>query len=116
MSTVTNTEAPSERYAGVVAGPNWTADPRAVALLASCAANPPKLVRHSKVYALTRDDWSEYEGRRVDQLKALQLELYDAAMARRGPNDEQPVEVIYPTVQDAVGLAVAGGIVRELAA
>lgn len=67
--------------------PDWTLDPEARALLASCAANPPRRVRCTKVYTLTTDEWFEFTGSRVERLKAIQLAYRDRALAKADAGD-----------------------------
>ena len=64
----------------------WTHDPRAIALLASIRNNPPKCEARCQVYAITRDDWHEYVGERVDQLEAVRQEYGDRLLAE-GDNE-----------------------------
>lgn len=50
---------------------DWRRDDRAVALLDSIRRNPPRLVNRTATYVITRDEWSEYVGQRVDRLESI---------------------------------------------
>lgn len=91
----------------------WIEDPRAVAILASIAANPPRQTRRYDTYVLTRDEWVKYEGRRVDQLAAIQTEYFNAL-------DWSDADAVFAysdcgTVQEIVAAAVDAPAMRVAA-
>ncbi len=53
----------------------WTADPRAVKLLASCAALPPVLLERRSRYGNAVDKWTAFAGYRVEALEAIRMEV-----------------------------------------
>lgn len=86
----------------------WTALPEPSALLASCAANPPRRVHHRDVYAISADEWSEYSRRdpRVSRL----IELWDEAFNAIPDGPDYRVRagaVLEMTPEKAIGEAVA---------
>ena len=52
----------------------WYTKSVARALLASCASNPPRILRHRKAYVLTTDEWLTYDDAdpRVAKLAVIQ--------------------------------------------
>lgn len=56
---------------------SWTADPRAVKLLTSCAALPPVILEHRARFGNAVDQWTAYAGYRVEALEAIRLEIGD---------------------------------------
>lgn len=81
---------------------DWTQDRRARLILASLAAHPIPSTLKFDTYVLTRDEYSRYEGYRVDCLDAIYTEywnrvnvttsdgdwtLFDAFMAQPNPQD-----------------------------
>ena len=55
----------------------WTADPRAVRLLASCVALQPKGTFHRSRYGNAADEWFAYDGYRAEALEAIRMEHGD---------------------------------------
>jgi hypothetical protein len=93
---------------------DWTRDVRAIRILASIAANPPRREARSKVYVLTRDDWSEYTGYRVAALDAIWGEYLRRADAI-GTDAALDAYNAAPSVQDAVHAAVTAPAVAVAA-
>lgn len=97
---------------------DWRDDPRAMAIFESLRRNPPRQVWRTATYVITRDEWWEYVGQRVDRLESIygeyetryrldasateQWDAYDAFSAFPTPQraiDEalNPAEPIEPT-------------------
>ncbi len=53
----------------------WTADVRAVKLLASCAALPPVMLEHRSRFGNAVDRWTAFAGYRVEALEAIRMEI-----------------------------------------
>jgi hypothetical protein len=58
----------------------WYDAPKAQALLASIKARPPLAETRFATYAITRDEWSEYVGGRVDALRGIYARFGDELM------------------------------------
>lgn len=90
----------------------WTADRRAVKLLASCAALPPVMLEHRSRFGNAVDRWTAYAGYRVEALEAIRLEIGDQLMQayyRQGPDAYEPFQrwCEQPNASDAVGAVLA---------
>lgn len=89
----------------------WAAQPEAAALLASCAADPPK--QHTFLYRFGETQ-TRYIGRRVQRLRALHRAAMEAALDTPefeavAFNDEQVAiasEIARTTDQDGKGRAM----------
>lgn len=71
----------------------WTADPRAVKLLASCAALPPVLLEQRSRYGNAVDRWTAFAGYRVEALEAIRMEIGERllqAYHQQGPDAYEP--------------------------
>ncbi len=55
----------------------WTADPRAVRLLASCVALPPVYAEQTARYGNVVDNWNAHVGYRAEALEAIRMEMGD---------------------------------------
>lgn len=100
--------------AALAMGPTrcWTADPRAVKLLASCAALPPVLLEHRSRFGNSVDKWTAFAGYRVDALEAIRMEAGDRllqAYHQQGPNGYEPFRdwCEQPNASDAVAAVLA---------
>jgi hypothetical protein len=85
----------------------WTADPRAMKLLASCAALPPAYCEHRQRYGNAVDRWGAYSGYRVEALEAIRMEVGDALMQayhRQGAKAWEPMQrwCEQPNASDAI--------------
>lgn len=85
----------------------WTADPRAVKLLASCAALPPAYCEHRQRYGNAVDRWDAYAGYRVEALEAIRMEVGDVLMQayhRQGAEAWEPMQrwCEQPNASDAI--------------
>lgn len=92
--------------------PSWTADPRAVKLLTSCAALPPVILEHRSRFGNTVDQWTSYAGYRVEALEAIRLEIGDKLMLAYHWHGEDAYEPFrqwceQPTASDAVAAVLA---------
>lgn len=90
----------------------WTADPRAVKLLASCAALPPVLLEHRARYGNAVDRWTAFAGYRLEALEAIRMELGDRLMQayhQHGPGAYEPFRqwCEQPNASDAVSAILA---------
>lgn len=90
----------------------WTADPRAVKLLASCAALPPVLRECRQRYGNAVDKWTAYAGYRVEALEAIRLEIGDKLMLAYHWHGEDAYEPFrqwceQPNASDAVAAVFA---------
>jgi len=72
---------------------SWTGDREAVRLLASCAAHPPEHRRHVASYAMTRDEWTGFEGDRAARLETIREEWIANAVgfSWEGPRPGNPI-------------------------
>jgi len=61
---------------------DWHRTAKARHILAQMAATPPDRLLRSKIYALTREDWWEYQGPLVDRLAAIR-DAHGARILRR---------------------------------
>lgn len=98
---------------------DWTRDPRAVALLASCAARPPRAEQRVTIYALTRDTWAVYVGYRAEALAAIRGVHGERALAiahRTGDYGPFHAWAESPTVEEAIDAAIAAAATMEMAA
>lgn len=71
----------------------WTADPRAMKLLASCAALPPVLLEQRSRYGNAVDRWTAFAGYRVEALEAIRMEIGERllrAYHQQGPDAYEP--------------------------
>lgn len=90
MATVLKFPAPQRDLA------RWYDTPQAQGLIASLTKRPPLTETRFATYAITRDEWSEYVGMRVDALRAIYdrfgeelLVLCNAAYLDFGPDAPQ---------------------------
>ena len=67
--------------------PGWTLDKRARVILDSFAAHPIQQTTNFDTYVITRDEWSRYEGYRVDCLNAIYAEYWNAANKTQAGGD-----------------------------
>jgi len=92
--------------------PSWTADPRAVKLLASCAALPPVILEQRSRFGNAVDRWTAYAGYRVEALEAIRMEVGERllqAYHQQGPGAYDPFRdwCEQPTASDAVAAVLA---------
>lgn len=82
---------------------DWLSDPRTVRILASFTKHPPRAEWKVQTYAITRDEWPEYVGYRVDCLKHIRN-----AYAERLVHDTDALIAFVrgPDVQAVVGAAL----------
>ena len=90
----------------------WTADPRAVKLLASCAALPPVMLEHRSRFGNAVDRWTAFAGYRVEALEAIRMEVGDRllqAHMRHGDVAYEPFRqwCEQPNATDAISAALA---------
>jgi len=90
----------------------WTADPRAVKLLASCAALPPVMLEHRSRFGNSVDKWTAFAGYRVEALEAIRMEAGDRllqAYHQQGPDAYEPFRdwCEQPNASDAVAAVLA---------
>ncbi len=90
----------------------WTDDPRAMKLLASCAALPPVCRENRSRFGNSVDKWTAYVGYRVEALEAIRLEIGDRLMQayyRQGPDAYGPFQrwCEQPNASDAVAAVLA---------
>ncbi len=91
---------------------SWTADPRAMKLLASCAAFPPVCREHRSRFANAVDRWTAFAGYRVEALEAIRMEVGDRllqAYHQQGPDAYEPFRdwCEQPNASDAVAAILA---------
>jgi hypothetical protein len=88
---------------------DWPQDPRAIALLAAIRIDPPPCEARAQVRALTRDDWHEYVGRRVDLLVAIRDAYGERALDRSFAGDREPMRrwIAAGSVHDVIDEALA---------
>lgn len=85
----------------------WTADPRAVKLLASCAALPPVILEHRSRFGNAVDRWTAFAGYRVEALEAIRMEIGDRLLRAHMQHGDAAYEPFrqwcdQPTASDAV--------------
>ncbi len=90
----------------------WTADPRAVKLLASCVALPPVILEHRSRFGNAVDKWMAFGGYRVEALEAIRMEVGDRllqAYHQQGPDAYEPFRdwCEQPNASDAVAAVLA---------
>ncbi len=90
----------------------WTADPRAMKLLASCAALPPVCREHRSRFGNAVDRWTAFAGYRVEALEAIRMEAGDRllqAYHQQGPDAYEPFRdwCEQPSASDAVAAVLA---------
>jgi hypothetical protein len=90
----------------------WTADPRAVKLLGSCAALPPVILEHRSRFGNAVDKWTAFTGYRVEALEAIRMEVGDRllqAYHQQGPDAYEPFRdwCEQPNASDAVAAVLA---------
>jgi hypothetical protein len=87
---------------------DWPDDPYAVALLAAMRIEPPLCEARARICALTRDDWHEYVGRRVDLLVAIRDAYGQRALDRSFAGDREPMRrwIAAGSVHDVIDLAL----------
>ena len=90
----------------------WTADPRAVKLLASCAAIPPVMLERRSRFGNAVDRWTAFAGYRVEALEAIRMEVGDRllqAYHQQGPDAYEPFRdwCEQPNASDAVTAVLA---------
>jgi hypothetical protein len=90
----------------------WTADPRAVKLLASCAALPPVMLEHRSRFGNSVDKWTAFAGYRVEALEAIRMEAGDRllkAYHQQGPDAYEPFRdwCEQPNASDVVAAVLA---------
>jgi hypothetical protein len=91
----------------LVAPACWTADPRAMKLLASCAALPPVILENRSRFGNAVDRWTAFAGYRVEALEAIRMEVGDRllqAYLAHGPDAYEPFRdwCEQPNASDAV--------------
>lgn len=89
---------------------DWRDDPRAVTIFDSIRANPPRLTSRQTVYVITRDEWAEYVGERVDRLEAIYSEHETAHRLKASDTDDwsdYDAFSAFPTVQRAIDEALS---------
>jgi len=94
------------------ASPCWTIDPRAVKLLASCAALPPVMLEHRSRFGNSVDKWTAFAGYRVEALEAIRMAAGDRlllAYHQQGPDAYEPFRdwCEQPNASDAVAAVLA---------
>lgn len=90
----------------------WTADPRAVRLLASCVALPPVYAEHRSRYGNAVDRWNAHVGYRVEALEAIRMEIGDRLMQTYHQHGDAAYEPFrlwceQPNASDAIAAALA---------
>jgi hypothetical protein len=90
----------------------WTADPRAIKLLDSCAALPPVILEHRSRYGNAVDRWTAFAGYRVEALEAIRMEVGERllqAYHQQGPDAYEPFRdwCEQPNASDAVVAVLA---------
>lgn len=90
----------------------WMADPRAVKLLASCAALPPIMLEHRSRFGNAVDRWTAFAGYRVEALEAVRMEIGERllqAYHQQGPDAYEPFRdwCEQPSASDAVAAVLA---------
>jgi hypothetical protein len=98
---------PHLAHVALTASPCWTADPRAVRLLASCAALPPVILEHRARYGNAVDRWTAYTGYRVEALEAIRVEVGGRLLQAYHQHGEEAYEPFrqwceQPNASDAV--------------
>ncbi len=88
---------------------DWHQDPRAIAMFAAIRIDPPPCRARSQVRALTRDDWHEYVGCRVDLLVAIRDAYGERALDRSFAGDREPMRrwIATGSVHDVIDEALA---------
>jgi len=88
---------------------DWPDDPRAVALLTGMRIVPPLCEPRARIRALTRDDWHEYIGRRVELLVAIRDAYGQRALDRSFAGDREPMRrwIAAGSVHDVIDVALA---------
>jgi hypothetical protein len=90
---------------------DWPDDPHAIALLAAIRMKPPPCEPRARIRALTRDDWHEYVGRRVDLLVAIRDAYGQRALDRSFAGDREPMRrwiatgSVHDVIDDALTLS-----------
>ena len=92
--------------------PSWTAEPRAMKLLASCAALPPVLLEQRSRYGNAVERWTAFAGYRVEALEAIRMEIGERllrAYHQQGPDAYEPFRdwCEQPSASDAVAAVLA---------
>lgn len=97
---------------------DWPRDPRAVALLVIMRIEPPPCEARARVYSLTREDWHEYVGRRVDRLAAIRDDYGERALARCFAGDREPMRrwIAAGSVHDVIDAALHAPVIALAAA
>ncbi len=90
----------------------WTADPRAVKLLASCAALPPVLLERRARYGNAVDRWTAFAGYRVEALEEIRMEVGDRLLQAHMQHGDAAYEPFrdwceQPNASDAVAAVLA---------
>jgi hypothetical protein len=90
----------------------WTADPRAVKLLASCATLPPVILEHRSRYGNAVDRWTAFAGYRVEALEAIRMEVGDRLLQAHMQHGDAAYEPFrqwcdQPTASDAVAAVLS---------
>lgn len=90
----------------------WTTDPRALKLLASCAALPPVVLEHRSRYGNAVDRWTAFAGYRVEALEVIRMEVGERllqAYHQQGPDAYEPFRdwCEQPNASDAVAAVLA---------
>lgn len=88
---------------------DWTRDPRAAALLAGIAADPPRCEGRHRIYGCVREDWHEYVGPAVDALAAIRDDHGERALARAHAGDRRAMAgwIALGSVHDVIDAAIA---------
>ena len=103
---------PHLALAALTASPCWTADPRAVKLLASCAALPPVNLEHRARYGNSVDKWTAFAGYRVEALETIRMEVGERLMQAYHQHGDGAYEPFrqwceQPNASDAVGAVIS---------
>jgi hypothetical protein len=103
---------PHLALAALTAPACWTADPRAMKLLASCAALPPVILEHRSRFGNAVDRWTAFAGYRVEALEAIRLEIGDKLLLAYHWHGEDAYEPFrqwceQPSASDAVAAVLA---------
>ncbi len=102
-------QPPSDAFAAATVA-DWTCDPRAACILASFAQHPPKAEWRATTYAITRDEWVEYVGYRVECLNAIYNEHFKRVAPTNTMTDPDwtafDAFMAQPRVQEAIEVVV----------
>ncbi len=93
----------------------WTADPRAVKLLASCVALPPVYAEQHARYGNVVDNWNAHVGYRVEALEAIRMEAGDRLLQAYHQHGDAAYPAFrqwaeQPNATDAITAALSAGV------